>query len=209
MIENTLNEEEDPLSVGDILGEVYHDLSKLLPSQVPTSVAFAYSHAPTPSNVVSATTNTQLPSPHNIILSNHVASDWVQMSNNSNHLYSDKLKSHHIQYERWTEDEHRLFLLGLIACGEGHWKDISELYIVSKSPSQVASYAQKYKIHQNASTKNKKRKSIHEVSIEPSKHVLPAYMISLDETSFKDDVLNCANHMESYNNSIVVVPHKK
>ncbi|WVY94431.1 hypothetical protein V8G54_033519 [Vigna mungo] len=99
MIENTLNEEEDPLSAGDILGEVYHELSKLSPSQALASspdpvalvanniqsfgenlfvdvhdqgVAFAYSHAPTPSNVVPATTNTQLPSPHNI---NHVASD--------------------------------------------------------------------------------------------------------------------------------------
>ncbi|WVY94278.1 hypothetical protein V8G54_033366 [Vigna mungo] len=103
MIENTLlNEEEDSLSVG---------------------VAFAYSHAPTPSNVVPATNSNKLPSPHNITLSNHVGSDWV--------------------------------------------------------------------------------------SIEPSKHALPAYIMSLDETSFKDDVLNCANHMESYNNSIVTVPHKK
>ncbi|WVY94430.1 hypothetical protein V8G54_033518 [Vigna mungo] len=265
MIENTLNEEKDPLSVGDILGEVYHELSKLSPSQVfyihhfslfwilgfnhifllhaPTSmnpsldhspdsvtlvanhiqsygenlfvdihdqgVAFAYSHAPTPSGVVPATNNTQLPSPHNITLSHHAESDWVQMSNNSNHLYSYKLKSHHKRYERWTEDEHRLFLLGLIACGEGDWKGISELYVVSKSPSQVASHAQKYKIHQKASTKNKKRKSIHEVSIEPSKHALPTYIMSLDETSSKDDVLNCANHMESCNNSIVAVPRKK
>lgn len=67
-------------------------------------VAFAYGHVPIPSSVVLATNNTQLPSPQNITLSNHIGSSWVQISKNSNHLSS---KPHHKRYERWTENEHR------------------------------------------------------------------------------------------------------
>ncbi|WVY94045.1 hypothetical protein V8G54_033133, partial [Vigna mungo] len=130
------------------------------------------------SHIVLTTNNTQLPSPQNITLSNHIGSGWVQISNNSNHLSSYKLKPHHKRYERWTENEHRLFLFGLKACDEEDWKGISELYVVSKTPSQVASHAQKYKIHQKASTKNKKRKSIHKVSIEPSRHAFPSPIMS-------------------------------
>ncbi|KAG2371979.1 Transcription factor [Vigna angularis] len=146
-------------------------------------VAFVYSHVPIPSRVVLTINNTQLLSPQNITLSNHIGSGWVQTCNNSNQLSSYKLKSNRKRYQRWTENEPRLFLFGLKACGEGHWKGISELYVVSKSPSQV--------------------------SIEPSKLVLPAPIMLLEEISSKDDVLNCANHIGKCNNSIVTVPRKK
>ncbi|URD94071.1 hypothetical protein MUK42_34048 [Musa troglodytarum] len=44
----------------------------------------------------------------------------------------------------WTEDEHRLFLLGLEKYGKVDWKSISRNFVISRTPTQVASHAQKY-----------------------------------------------------------------
>jgi len=46
----------------------------------------------------------------------------------------------------WTEEEHRQFLMGLRKYGKGHWRSISRNFVVSRTPSQVASHAQKYYI---------------------------------------------------------------
>ncbi|KAG6528199.1 hypothetical protein ZIOFF_010350 [Zingiber officinale] len=43
----------------------------------------------------------------------------------------------------WTEEEHRMFLLGLQKLGKGDWRGISRSYVVSRTPTQVASHAQK------------------------------------------------------------------
>ncbi|XP_021720996.1 transcription factor DIVARICATA-like [Chenopodium quinoa] len=44
----------------------------------------------------------------------------------------------------WIEDEHRRFLLGLQKHGKGDWRNISRNFVISKTPTQVASHAQKY-----------------------------------------------------------------
>ncbi|KAM3307960.1 hypothetical protein P3S67_009704 [Capsicum chacoense] len=44
----------------------------------------------------------------------------------------------------WTKEEHRLFLLGLETYGKGDWRSISRNIVISRTPSQVASHAQKY-----------------------------------------------------------------
>ncbi|RRT68885.1 hypothetical protein B296_00037926 [Ensete ventricosum] len=44
----------------------------------------------------------------------------------------------------WTEEEHRRFLLGLKKLGKGDWRGISRNYVVSRTPTQVASHAQNY-----------------------------------------------------------------
>lgn len=64
----------------------------------------------------------------------------------------------------WTEDEHRRFLMGLEKHGKGDWRNISRNFVISKTPTQVASHAQKYFNRQNSRGKDKKRPSIHDIT---------------------------------------------
>jgi SHAQKYF class myb-like DNA-binding protein len=64
----------------------------------------------------------------------------------------------------WTEEEHRRFLLGLLKYGKGEWRNISRNFVVSKTPTQVASHAQKYYIRQLSGGKDKRRPSIHDIT---------------------------------------------
>ncbi|GAB2228060.1 hypothetical protein Droror1_Dr00009890 [Drosera rotundifolia] len=60
----------------------------------------------------------------------------------------------------WTEEEHRLFLIGLQQLGKGDWRGIARKYVVSRTPTQVASHAQKYFIRQTNATRRKRRSSL-------------------------------------------------
>ncbi|XP_047976210.1 transcription factor DIVARICATA-like [Salvia hispanica] len=64
----------------------------------------------------------------------------------------------------WTEEEHRRFLLGLEKHGKGDWRNISRNFVVSKTPTQVASHAQKYYLRQLSGGKDKRRPSIHDIT---------------------------------------------
>ncbi|XP_039691133.1 uncharacterized protein [Medicago truncatula] len=44
----------------------------------------------------------------------------------------------------WTEEEHKLFSVGLQKVDKGDWRGISRNYVKTRTPSQVASHAQKY-----------------------------------------------------------------
>ncbi|KAK9282480.1 hypothetical protein L1049_005398 [Liquidambar formosana] len=60
----------------------------------------------------------------------------------------------------WTEDEHRLFLIGLQKLGKGDWRGIARNFVISRTPTQVASHAQKYFIRQSNATRRKRRSSL-------------------------------------------------
>ncbi|KAI3711080.1 hypothetical protein L2E82_40896 [Cichorium intybus] len=60
----------------------------------------------------------------------------------------------------WTEEEHRMFLLGLKKLGKGDWRGIARNYVISRTPTQVASHAQKYFIRQTNMSRRKRRSSL-------------------------------------------------
>ncbi|XP_057469858.1 probable transcription factor At5g61620 [Actinidia eriantha] len=64
----------------------------------------------------------------------------------------------------WTEDEHRLFLTGLEKLGKGDWRGIAKKFVPSRTPTQVASHAQKYFIRLASTSKKKRRSSLFDMS---------------------------------------------
>ncbi|THU61302.1 hypothetical protein C4D60_Mb07t21860 [Musa balbisiana] len=63
----------------------------------------------------------------------------------------------------WTEEEHRTFLAGLEKLGKGDWRGISREFVTSRTPTQVASHAQKYFLRKNNPGKRKRRSSLFDV----------------------------------------------
>ncbi|KAI9391284.1 hypothetical protein POPTR_007G064600v4 [Populus trichocarpa] len=57
----------------------------------------------------------------------------------------------------WTGEEHELFLNGLKKYGKGDWRSISRNCVVTRTPSQVASHAQKYflRLQNSSNTEHK------------------------------------------------------
>ncbi|KAM7254442.1 hypothetical protein ACFE04_003822 [Oxalis oulophora] len=95
----------------------------------------------------------------------------------------------------WTEDEHRLFLLGLQKLGKGDWRGIARNYVVSRTPTQVASHAQKYFIRQSNATRRKRRSSLFDMIHDdmatktptvPEEHVLPPSSLAIDSVNHSD-----------------------
>ncbi|KAL1813881.1 hypothetical protein ACET3Z_023946 [Daucus carota] len=67
-------------------------------------------------------------------------------SDNSLHVHSGRPARVKKKAIPWTQSEHISFLIGLEKLGKGHWKGISKDYVPTKTPTQVASHAQKYYI---------------------------------------------------------------
>ncbi|KAA8539755.1 hypothetical protein F0562_026447 [Nyssa sinensis] len=77
-------------------------------------------------------------------------------------IHTKKAKAAHERKKgvAWTEEEHRCFLLGLEKLGKGDWRGISRNFVSSRTPTQVASHAQKYFMRMAATKKKKLRPSL-------------------------------------------------
>lgn len=54
--------------------------------------------------------------------------------------------------------------MGLRKYGKGDWRNISRNFVITRTPTQVASHAQKYFIRQVSGGKDKRRASIHDIT---------------------------------------------
>ncbi|KAL1541543.1 transcription factor MYB1R1-like [Salvia divinorum] len=64
----------------------------------------------------------------------------------------------------WTEQEHKLFLLGLQKVGRGDWRGISRNYVKTRTPTQVASHAQKYFLRRSNINRRRRRSSLFDIT---------------------------------------------
>jgi len=65
----------------------------------------------------------------------------------------------------WTEQEHKAFLVGLKEYGKGDWRSISRMCVKTRTPTQVASHAQKYFLRKQGTDQGRERRrvSIHDI----------------------------------------------
>ncbi|XP_017423563.1 transcription factor SRM1-like [Vigna angularis] len=140
--------EKNPLSVDEILAEVNDQLSKLLANEVSIE----------PSKLV-------LPAP--IMLLEEISSkdDVLNCANHIGKCNNSIVTVPRKKCKHWTEDEHKLFVLGHAKYQE-KWKEVSKNYVPSKSSTQIASHAQKYFLRQNLPENKRKRKSIHDITVQ-------------------------------------------
>ncbi|KAG4171219.1 hypothetical protein ERO13_A12G196000v2 [Gossypium hirsutum] len=90
------------------------------------------------------------------------------------HIHSENhnAAAHDIKRAKpWTEEEHRMFLEGLRKLGKGDWRGISKNYVISRTPVQVASHAQKYflRLQDAGNNRKKRRPSLFDMSFQESK----------------------------------------
>ncbi|KAL3819333.1 hypothetical protein ACJIZ3_005238 [Penstemon smallii] len=64
----------------------------------------------------------------------------------------------------WTEEEHKLFLIGLQKVGKGDWRGISRNYVKTRTPTQVASHAQKYFLRRTNLNRRRRRSSLFDIT---------------------------------------------
>jgi SHAQKYF class myb-like DNA-binding protein len=60
----------------------------------------------------------------------------------------------------WTEEEHNMFLRGLEKLGKGNWRGISRDFVTTRTPTQVASHAQKHFLRRSQNSFINKRKHL-------------------------------------------------
>eukprot|EP00252_Welwitschia_mirabilis_P018180 TRINITY_DN4042_c0_g1_i1.p1 TRINITY_DN4042_c0_g1~~TRINITY_DN4042_c0_g1_i1.p1 ORF type:complete len:275 (+),score=53.62 TRINITY_DN4042_c0_g1_i1:275-1099(+) len=92
------------------------------------------------------------------------SSSFVPQQGNGANKAGSKSEQERRKGVPWSEQEHKLFLLGLEKYGKGDWRSISRNFVVTRTPTQVASHAQKYFIRLNSMNRDRRRSSIHDIT---------------------------------------------
>nr|XP_004239123.1 transcription factor KUA1 [Solanum lycopersicum] len=94
---------------------------------------------------------------------------------------------------RWSEDEQRAFLIGLDKVGKGNWTRIAKEFVPTRTPTQVASHAQKYFDRQKENKVNKhKKRSVFDIDLDEESSNTRLQLLSKRAYNKKDhkEILN-------------------
>ncbi|XP_004299599.1 PREDICTED: transcription factor MYB1R1-like [Fragaria vesca subsp. vesca] len=83
----------------------------------------------------------------------------------------------------WTEEEHKLFLLGLQKVGKGDWRGISRNYVKTRTPTQVASHAQKYFLRRSNHNRRRRRSSLFDITTDS----VPVIAMEEEQVQYQDN----------------------
>ncbi|CAL9130343.1 unnamed protein product [Musa acuminata var. zebrina] len=100
----------------------------------------------------------------------------------------------------WTEEEHRTFLTGLEKLGKGDRRGISRKFVMTRTPTQVASHAQKYFLRKNNPRKKKHRSSLFDVMINDEATATEAASVLSSKKS--NEIQEHITHLNDGNNSV-------